>query len=239
MAEKNTELDITDKHELVLLHGINKGRQTVLARLDPPGKYDTLYWLTRELRDNYHKSVTAYLPTQNIRIETFLIEGQKPDVIPSKAPAEPKMHPMQGDLTPDYLEWLLKWAPIRFENTLGVYLRDLDDGEEAPKDPRDRWLRDTVVRTVNQPVEGTNGGQYLSTKFTVENQIIARRASHLTYTKKEIYREKRGVDGEMEQVTHEPFRNVYAHDTLEQMEKQGKIKVLSKRPGVASAGSVF
>ena len=102
------------------------------------------------------------------------------------------MHPMQGDLTPDYLEWLLKWAPTRFENTLGVYLRDLDAGEEAPKDPRDRWLRDTVVRTVNQPVEGTNGGQYLSTKFTVENQIIARRASHLTYTKKEIYREKRG-----------------------------------------------
>ena len=239
MADKITELDITDKHELVLLHGLNKGRRTVLARLDPPGGYTTIFWVSRELRDIHHKSVTAYLPTQNIKITTQLIEGQKPDVIPQKAPPEPKLHPLQGDLTPDYLDWLLKWAPVRFENTLGVYLRDVEAGEKPPADPRELWVRDTVVRTINQPVEGTNGGQYLSTKFTAEDQIIARRASHLTFTKNEIYKERRGPDGEMEQVTHEPFRSVYAHDQLEKMEKQGAIKVLSKRPGVASAGSAF
>ncbi len=239
MADKQTELDINDKHQLVLLHGLNKGRQTVLARLHPAGGYHTIFWVNRELRDNYHKSVTAYLPTQNIHLTNHLIEGQTPDIVSPKAPPEPKLHPLQGDLTPDYLDWLLKWAPVRFENTLGVYLRDLEKGEEPPKDARDLWVRDTVVRSVNQPVEGTNGGQYLSTKFKADNQIIARRASHLTFTKKEIYREKRGADGEMEQVTNEPYKNVYAHDLLEKMEKQGTITVLSKRPGVASAGSVF
>lgn len=239
MADKQTELDINDKNQLVLLHGLNKGRQTILARLDPPGNYTTLFWVTRELRDTYHKSVTAYLPTQNIQIKTWLIEGQKPDIVPAKAPAEPKLHPLQGDLTPDYLDWLLKWAPVRFENTLGVYLRELEKGETPPADPRDLWVRDTVVRVITQPVEGTNGGQYLTTKFTAENQIIARRASHLTFTKKELYRERRGADGEMEQVTNEPYRSVYAHDTLEKLEKQGAIKVLAKRPGTASAGAAF
>jgi hypothetical protein len=239
MADKQTELDVNKKDQLVLLRGINRDRQTILARLDPPGGYQTIYWVSRELRDTYHKSVAAFLPTLDIHIVNHLIEGQVPDVVPAKAPPEPKLHPLQGDLTPDYLDWLYKWAPVRFENTLGVYLREFKQGEEKPSDPRECWVRDTVVRTVTQPVEGTNGGQYLTTKFTAEEQIIARRASHLTFTKKEIYRERRGADGEMEQVTTEPFKNVYSHETLERMEKNNSIRVLSKRPGTASAGAAF
>ena len=242
MPEKNTELDINDKNEVILLHGVNKGRQTVLARLDPPAPaaYKTIYWKSRELRDNYHKSVTAFLPTQNVFVETVLIEGQKPDVIPKNAPPRPKQHKMQGDLTPDELEWVLKYAPIEFENRMGVYLKDLKAGEKEPDDPRERWVRDSVVRIHNQPLLSTKGGEYLSVKFTSENQIIARRASHLTFTKKEIYRE--AIDpatGESTQVTADPYHDIYSPEALEKMEKKGDIKVLWKRPGSASAGSVF
>jgi hypothetical protein len=240
MAEKNTELDINDKHQLILLHGVNKGRQTILARLDPPGGYTTIYWVNRDLRDTYHKSVTAFLPTQNIHVSTFLIEGQKPDVIPAKAPPRPKQHKMQGDLTPDELDWVYKWAPVEFENRMGVKLRELKAGEDAPKDTRDLWVRDNVVRIHNQPIKATHGGEYLSVKFTAENQIIARRASHLTFTEKEIYRsEIDPATGDTVQVMAEPYKDIYSPEALEQMEKNDKIKVLWKRPGTASAGSVF
>jgi hypothetical protein len=240
MADKQTELDITDKHQVVLLHGVNKGRQTILARLDPPGGYNTLYWVSRELRDAYHKSVESYLPTQNIKIATWLIEGQKQDVIPKNAPARPLQHKMQGDLTPDELEWTMKYAPIEFENRMGVKLRELKNGEPEPANPRDRWVRDKVCRTHQQPLLATFGGEYLSVKFTQDDQIIARRASHLTFTEKEIYREKKdALTGDMVQETTDPYRDIYSPDMLEKMEKSGKITVLSKGPGTASAGSRF
>ena len=133
MAQKQTELDITDKDELILLLGLNQNRRIVLGRLEPPGldgkAYTTLFWTDEELRDKYHKSVDAYLLSQDIAIKTFLVEGQKPDVISPKAPPRPAMHPMQGDLTPSYLEWLLKWAPIEFQNVMGVVLKKLGAGQ--------------------------------------------------------------------------------------------------------------
>jgi hypothetical protein len=192
------------------------------------------------MRDMYHKSVEAYLPTQNIHITTRLIEGQHPDIIDKKAPPRPKQHKMQGDLTPAELEWCLRYAPVEFENRLGVKLRELEKGEEKPTDPRDMWVRANVVRIVNQPVEGTNGGEYLSVKFTAKDQIIARRASHITFTEKEIYKERKDpITGKLVEELVDPYDNVYAHDVLQEMERKGDIKILWKRPGAASAGSIF
>ena len=138
------------------------------------------------------------------------------------------------------LDWVYKWAPVEFENRMGVKLRELKAGEDAPKDTRDLWVRDNVVRIHNQPIKATHGGEYLSVKFTAENQIIARRASHLTFTEKEIYRsEIDPATGDTVQVMAEPYKDIYSPEALEQMEKNDKIKVLWKRPGTASAGSVF
>src|SRR5271170_7009995 len=117
MAQKQTEIDITDKHEVVLLHGVNQGRRTILATLAPPGGYTTIYWESEELRDRYHKSVESYLFAEEIQIKMSLMKGQKPDAISPKAPPRPELHKLQGDLTPAYLDWLYKWAPIEFENT--------------------------------------------------------------------------------------------------------------------------
>lgn len=240
MADKQTELDITDKHELILLHGVNKGRRTTLARLDPPGGYTTLYWVTRDLRDLYHKSVAAFLPTQNITIKTNLIEGQHPDVIPKNAPQRPTQHKMQGDLTPAELEWCERYAPVEFENRMGVKLRKLKGSEEAPSNPRDLWVRADVIRIHVQPILATKGGEYLSVKFIARNQIIARRASHMTFTEKEILNETRDLaTGEMTQVTAEPYEDRYTPDLLEKMEKNEKIEVVWKRHAAATAGSNF
>jgi hypothetical protein len=241
MAEKQTTLDITDANEVVLLQGINQNRRTILARLDPPGAYRTIYWKSEELRDKYHKSVTAFLSTEEIAVRTTLIEGQSEDVIPKNAPPEPPMHKMQGDLTPSYLEWLLKWSPIKFQNEMGVVLKPLGKGEERAADPRENWLRKDVIRNYMQPVPGTKGGEYISVRFRASDQIIARRSSHLTFTLKEIYREG-PVDpdtGEPTQIVSDPYEDRYSVDQLEKLEKAGKITVVWKRPGAASSGSMF
>lgn len=241
MANKQTELDITDKHEVVLLHGVNQNRRTILARLDPPGGYHTIFWVTDEMRDKYHKSVYAFLSTQEITIRTDLTEGQVADVIPKNAPPEPAMHKMQGDLTPAFLEWLLKWAPVRFQNQMGVVLKPLGKGEERNPDVRENWLRKDVIRNYMQPVPGTKGGEYISVRFKQRDQIIARRSSHLTFTLKEVLREG-PVDpdtGEPTQIVTDPYEDRYSVDQLEKMEKAGKLEVVWKRPGAASSGSMF
>ena len=240
MAQKQTELDISDKHEIVLLHGVNRNRPVILARLDPPGGYDTIFWKSDELRDKFHKSVEAFLFSEEITIKTILMEGQKPDVISPKAPPRPAQHRMQGDLTPSYLEWLLKWAPIEFQNVMGVVLKKLGAGQTYSEDPRENWMRSDVVRNYMQPTPGTRGGEYLSVRFIERDQIIARRASHLTFTLNEVYREgPKDADGNPTQITTDPYEDRYAPDQLEKLEKAGIIEVVWKRPGAASAGSIF
>ena len=239
MATPQIVLDINDKHELVRIHGVNGGRKTVLARLDPPGGYTTIYWKDAEMRDSYHKSVEAYLTNEKILIVQTLMEGQKPDVISPKAPPIPDMHPQQGDLTPAYLDWLQKWAPIKFQNVLGIKIRKLKEGEEAPKDPRELWVRADVIRTDSRPKPGTNGGEYMSTRFKARDQIIARRASHITFIEKEILKETRDVNGDLVQITTEPYEDRYSPETIDKMEKKGDIEIVWRRHAAASAGSSF
>ncbi len=242
MAQKQTEIDINDMDEVILMLGINRARQIILARLEKKagGGYDTLYWKSEDLRDKYHKSVESFLTTEEITIRVTLMEGQKADVISPKAPPRPKLHKMQGDLTPSYLDWLMKWAPIEFENTLGVRKRKLGAGEVYSEDPRENWMRSDVVRNYTQPTPGTRGGEYLSVRMIMRDQLIARRATHLTFTEKEIYREgPKDADGNPTQITVEPYEDRYAPDQLEKLEKAGLIEVVWKRPGAATAGSIY
>ena len=241
MAQKQTEIDITDKHEVVLLHGVNQGRRTILAKLDPPGGYTTIYWESEELRDRYHKSVESFLFAEEISIKMTLMKGQKPDAISPKAPPRPELHKLQGDLTPAYLDWLLKWAPIEFENVLGVRKVALKAGETYDEDPRKNWLRSDVVRNFTQPTPGKGGSEYVSYRFIQRDQLIARRATHLTFTEKEILREGETdpETGKPVEITAEPYENIYSPEALQKMEKKGDLEIVWKRPGAASAGSRF
>lgn len=228
MSTSNLVLELNDKDEILR---IARGRQSVIARIDTPNK--TIYWRDPEIQAAFHKSVDAFLEAEKIHIDTVLMEGQKPDIVPKNAAPPPAQHKMQGDLTPAFLEWEMKFRPISFQNRMGVQLRKLKEGEEAPKDPRDLWVRTKVIRTDSRPKEGTHGGEYISTRFTMENQIIARRRSHLTFEPKEIYR----GDSPSEQA--EPYVDPYTPDKLEKMRTKGEIDIVWQRHAAASAGSNF
>lgn len=228
MADPNLVLDITDKNEIVM---ISKNRQTKIARLDPETR--TIYWRDADTQASFRKSVGAFLEVQKIPVTTILLEGQKPDVVPANAPAEPQQHFMQGDCTPAWVEWCEKWKPIQFQNEFGVYLKPLAEGEKEPPNPRDRWMRGDVIRTDSRPIEETHGGEYLATRFKMKNQIIARRKTHITFEKKEIFMGDKPVD----QVI--PYEDPYTPAKLDKMEKRGEIEIVYKRHAAASAGAQF
>lgn len=231
MASPQVILDITDKQELVRIHGVNGNRKTTLARLDPEKK--TIYWESQDLRGTFRKSVDAYLANEKIEILTSLLKGQEPDKIPASAPARPKMHLMQGTHTPALIDWLFKYAPIEFQNTYEVELKPLAEGEKPPADPRDRWVRADVIRTDSRPVEETHGGEYISTRFKMKNQIIARARTHLTFDRKEIFRGDKATD------QAEPYEDRYTPKMIEQMDRKGEIEIVWRRPSAASALSNF
>lgn len=238
MSSPQIVFDTNDKNEIFRIHGVNGNRRTPIARLDPEKK--TIYWKDEETRDAYHKSLDAYLSVEKVNISTVLLEGQTPDIRPARAGERKAKHPMQGDLTPEYLDDLLANEPIIFENTLGVMLKPGTDLKNRSKDPRDDWRRADVVRTVSGPTVESRGGEYVSVKFKATDQIIARRASHLTYTEREIFR----GDTAIEQA--DPFKDPYGK--LAKSVKDagfydipgiGKIEVISKDHAAASAGARF
>lgn len=228
MDTRNLVLEINDKDEIVR---IARGRQSVIATLDTKNK--TIYWTDAEVRDNYHKGVGAFLEAEKIAVEIQMLKGQTPDQVPKNAPPPPPMHFMQGDLTPAYLDWLMKYKPVQFTNQMGVHLIPLEAGQTEPKDIRERWLRADVVRTDSRPLPETHGGEYLSTRFKQKDQIIARRKSHLTFEPKEIDR------GDTPEQQAEPFDDPYTPDKLERLDKKGDIEIVWKRHAAASAGAQF
>ena len=227
MATPNLVLEIEDE-KIVRTRG---NRKTTIARFDTEAK--TIYWKDEDTRDGYHKSVTAFLSVEKIPIDHTLIEGQKPDVVPKSAPPAPAQHPMQGDLTPEFLDWEMKYMPISFQNRMGVKLKKVPDGGKASDIPSDNWVRADVVRTYVQPVEETKGGEYSSIKFKQEAQIIARRKSHITFEEKEIFKGDKATD----QVV--PFSEPYSIAKLEKADKLGQIEIVSRKHGAGSAGASF
>lgn len=228
MSTPNLVLEITAKNEIIRRA---RGRESVIAKLTDDNK--TITWKDASLQAAYHKSVEAFLFEEKIMVETVLLEGQKPDVLPAGAPPPPPMHKMQGELTPKYLEWLMKWKPIAFQNLMGVEVRALGISEKPPADPRALWMRGDVVRTDTRPTPESKGGSYITTKFKMENQIIARRASHLTFLKKEIFRT---AD---EQERGEPFDDPHHPENLHKMAAKGQVEILNIKHAAASAGSGF
>ena len=245
MATPQIIFEISDKNELFRIHGVNGNRRTPIARLEPDTK--TIYWKDDEMRDAYHKSVDAFLSVERMVIENTLIEGQLLDKRPASAPARPTHHKMPGDLTPAYLDDLLKYEPIKFENTLGVVLKADVDRNKRSANVRDDWMRANVARTISGPTAESRGGVHESVRFTAENQIIARRQSHLTFTLKEIYRPgPTDADGNATEITAEPFFDPYGEIAKRvkdpgayDIKGVGKIEVLWKRHAAASAGNAF
>lgn len=238
MASPNIQLDITDKNELIRVHGVNGARRTTIAQIDPEKK--TIFWKDEETRAAYHKSVDAFLSVEKIVISNSLLQGQTADVRPASSPPPPRQHKMQGDLTPAYLQDLYDHEPIRFENVLGVVLKPAKSGQKRSEDPREDWMRADVIRTISGPTVESRGGVYESVRFKAKQQIIARRRSHLTFEAKEIYK------GDTPESQAEPYVDPYG-DIAKQVKDPGKyeidgigkIDVVWKRHAAATAGASF
>ena len=230
MIEDRRQIVINLKPDNTIVH-VSRGRETVIARYEPAT--ETVVWKDADRQASFHKPLLYSFTEEKLGIKAELLEGQKPDVLPPNCPPEPPKHFMQGDLTPAWLAWLQKYKPVAFTNLMGVKLRSLKDGEKQPADIRELWVRADVVRTDTRPAPDTYGGEYISTRFKMKDQIIARRASHLTFTEKEIDR----GDSPMEQA--EPYDDPYEPRKLDLMEKRGEIEIVKKIHAAASAGSNF
>lgn len=227
MDNRNLILELNAKNEIIR---IARGRQSVLAVLSEDNK--TLTWEDANVQGTFRTSVDSFLEAEGIRIDTTLLKGQQADVVPHSAPPQPDLHKMQGEMTPDYLEWLLKYKPVAFQNLLGVETIPAKEGEKV-KDIRSLWRRETVVRQDTRPTPESAGGRMITTRFSMENQIIARRRSHLTFTPDEI----NAGDGEPEPII--PYKDPHHPEKLIEMEKKGLVKILLRKNATASAGSGF
>lgn len=228
MDNRNLVLEITKTNDIVR---IARGRQSAIAKLSEDNKI--LTWKDANLQAVYRVSVESFLESEGIKVATVLMEGQKPDIVSEEAPPCPKMHKMQGEMTPEYLEWQMKWKPIAFQNLLGVILRELKPNEKPSEDPRKLWMRAPVVRSITYPKPESQGGQILTMRFQAENQIIARRQSHLTFITKEIFR------GETAEQQAEPFNDPHSPDKISEMDRRGEVKILHIKNAAASSGSQF
>ena len=68
---------------------------------------------------------------------------------------------------------------------------------------------------------------------SIQEDIIARRKSHITFEEKEIFKGDKATD----QVV--PFSEPYSIAKLEKADKLGQIEIVSRKHGAGSAGASF
>jgi hypothetical protein len=131
-------------------------------------------------------------------IRTIGVKGEKRDDL-SKAPPMPKKDPQLGDQTPELVKWYFAWAPIEAVRRYQVYMDP--SGEMVRRRVRRKWVEfiddrgDGGYQLAEQ--NGGKGQQIGKGKWeggevaevrsmeVLENQIIARRATCMTYSPNE------------------------------------------------------
>lgn len=144
-------------------------------------------------------SVNKGLNPSGLQVLTMGVKGQERDKPTGKVPARPKRDKNFGDQTPDLVEWYFKYYPKEAYIRYGVYL-----------DEQDNPIRRTVRRKTTEIVDDRSGDYELEkqndgkgaqvgpkkwengpigqvvTQTTQPDQIIARRATHMTYAPTEV-----------------------------------------------------
>jgi hypothetical protein len=181
-----------------------EGTKTLIATYDRKAK--RLEFESAEYSTKYIRQVTAAIGTVNkgtqssgLTIDSMGIKGQERDKPVGKVPPKPKRDPNFGDQTPALVEWYFKFYPREAYIRYGVFLDE--DGE-----PMRRTVKRKVTETLDDRdgaygITGQNDGKgaqvgpkrweggpigQVVTQETVEGQIIARRATHMTYAPSEV-----------------------------------------------------
>lgn len=131
-------------------------------------------------------------------VKTMALKGAPRDT-PKNVPAKPRRHPMLGDTTPELVEWYFEYYPQEAYIRYGVFLDA--KGNPIRKNVR-RKLTETIDdRTGEYGLEEQNEGKgqkvgknkweksaiaITVTEENLKNQIIARRATCITFQPNEV-----------------------------------------------------
>lgn len=180
------------------------GQTVKVAQFDR--KTGHLEFETAEYSTKLIRKVTTAIGTINqgktpsgLRIATMGVKGQPRDTPQGKVPAKPKRDNAYGDQTPALVEWYFKYYPREAYIRYGVFLDEngepvrrkvkrkttevVDDrsGEHGLMDRNDRKGAQVGPKAwENGPI-----GQQVTLE-ALDDQIIARRATHMTYAPGEV-----------------------------------------------------
>jgi|GEM_PF-5141087 hypothetical protein len=149
-------------------------------------------------------------------IKTIGVKGEKRDDL-SKAPPMPKKNPLLGDQTDELVKWYFAWSPREAIRRYQVYVDA--NGEMVRRKVRRKWTEfiDDRVDGLYQLEEQNEGkGQQIGkgkwekgavaqvrSMEVLENQIIARRATCMTFHPNEVVGGFDASDDSEEQVAQE------------------------------------
>lgn len=180
-----------------------EGTKTLIANYDR--KTGRLEFINREYSAKHMRKVTAAIGTidkgmksSGLSINSMGIKGEKADAPVGKVPVKPKRDPQFGDQTPALVKWYFDYYPQEAYLRYGVFL----DTDGNP-------IRRTVRRKTTEIVDDRSGeygihdpeskGEKAGTKTwengpilkrayldTLDNQIVARRATCMTYAPVEV-----------------------------------------------------
>lgn len=152
------------------------------------------------------RKVTAAIGTvdngkrpSGLTIKTMGIKGQERDKPTGKVPPKPKRDPLYGDQTPKLVEWYFKYYPREAYLRYGVFLDD--KGEPIRRAVKRKTTEIVDDRSGDIGLEKQNDGKgvqvgpkkwengpigQVATMEKSDDQIIARRATHMTYAPNEV-----------------------------------------------------
>jgi hypothetical protein len=180
------------------------GREEVIAHYDR--KTSDLEYATLAMSKAHQRGCAFAIGTINkgktvsgLQIKTFGVKGVPRDDV-SKAPKMPKKDPLLGDQTDALVKWYFAWCPKEAYIRYGVYLNA--DGEPVRRNVRRRWVEFIDDRADGlyglEDLNDGKGQQIGKGKFekaavaerksyeSLDNQIIARRATCMTFHPNEV-----------------------------------------------------
>lgn len=181
--------------DLVLPDGTN---DILVAHYDRAKSH--LEFETKEYAVKYYGQSVSKIGTKNkgteqsgLLIKTFGVKGEIATAVAKDAPPRPRMGKL-GDCTPELVDWLYEYDLPQFIIRYGVYTDEKGNPVRRPA----RRLIKTVVDRRNEDddeLQWVKDGKNTQTKAPVaiegewveeRKAIVARRATHLTFTPKEV-----------------------------------------------------
>ncbi len=180
------------------------GTPTKVAHFDR--KTGHLEFETAEYSTKLIRKVTAAIGTvdkgtksSGLVILTMGVKGQERDKPAGKVPPKPKRDPKYGDQTPKLVEWYFRYYPKEAYIRYGVFLDE--NGEPIRRTVKRKLTEIVDDRAGDIGIESRNEGKGAQvgpkkwengpigvqvSQEELDDQIIARRATHMTYAPTEV-----------------------------------------------------